>query len=251
MNDEELASAYLDGEATADEVARVERDPELLARVEQLRTVHLLVAAPVPARGPAERDRAIAAALDARPTGAVVDLLAAARARRRLRVLSVAAAIVLAVGAFGILVRSSSETSHDTAAAPVSGADTTAANKEAIPQAAGDAGGAGGVSTANATASASAAPFLGSFATTDDLVAAVRSNASFAARSEAPADQAAPPAGATSGTTTFPICKVVADLTFAGQAELAGAPVTVLVFGDPPRVEIDDASCNTILNQEL
>ena len=33
----ELASAYLDGEATADERARVEADPILLAEVERLR----------------------------------------------------------------------------------------------------------------------------------------------------------------------------------------------------------------------
>ncbi len=42
MTDDELdllASAYVDGEATPDEVAQVERDPELLARVEAFRAV--------------------------------------------------------------------------------------------------------------------------------------------------------------------------------------------------------------------
>ncbi len=46
MNDDMtlLASAYLDGDVTADERARVEGDPTLLAEVERLRSVRLLLA---------------------------------------------------------------------------------------------------------------------------------------------------------------------------------------------------------------
>lgn len=46
MNDDLilLASAYLDGDVTADERARVETDPVLLSEVERLRAVHVLLA---------------------------------------------------------------------------------------------------------------------------------------------------------------------------------------------------------------
>ncbi len=61
-----LASVYLDGEATPDEAAQVERDPDLLARVETFRTVRDTVAirasSAVPPTG--LKDRQINAALD-------------------------------------------------------------------------------------------------------------------------------------------------------------------------------------------
>jgi len=60
---DELASAYLDGEATSDERALVEADAPLLARVEELRAVRRTLATPVAARPDAAVDAAIAAAL--------------------------------------------------------------------------------------------------------------------------------------------------------------------------------------------
>lgn len=66
MTDDELdllASAYVDGEATPDEVALVERDPELLARVEVMRTMVARVATPPP--DPAVKEQHLAAALAA------------------------------------------------------------------------------------------------------------------------------------------------------------------------------------------
>ncbi len=59
-----LASAYLDGEATSEEVALVERDPELQARVEELRAVaeQLSVTAPPSAQ---LKEQHLAAALAA------------------------------------------------------------------------------------------------------------------------------------------------------------------------------------------
>src|SRR5262245_30967997 len=65
---DELASAYLDGEATPDERAAVERDATLLARVEELRAVRRVLAAPVPPRPAADVDAAVAAALAATPS---------------------------------------------------------------------------------------------------------------------------------------------------------------------------------------
>ena len=47
-DDDLLASAYLDDEVTADERARVEADPELLAEVERLHSVRQQLAAPEP-----------------------------------------------------------------------------------------------------------------------------------------------------------------------------------------------------------
>ncbi len=51
MTDDELdllASSFLDGEATPDEVALIEGDPALLARVEELRLAQAAVRTPVP-----------------------------------------------------------------------------------------------------------------------------------------------------------------------------------------------------------
>jgi hypothetical protein len=59
-----LASAYLDGEATSEEVALVERDPQLLARVEALRGVAERLSAPV-AVPRAIKEQQLAAALSA------------------------------------------------------------------------------------------------------------------------------------------------------------------------------------------
>src|SRR5450755_2532022 len=90
--DDELVSAYLDGEATPDERTTVEGRQELLARVEQLRGVAVEVSR-VEGADPAQREAAIAAALGAFDGGAGrasgepagVDDLEAIRRRRRSR----------------------------------------------------------------------------------------------------------------------------------------------------------------------
>lgn len=67
MTEEELdnlASTYLDGEASAEEVALVEGDPALLTRVEEFRSLALLTAAEV-LPDPQLRERQLAAALSA------------------------------------------------------------------------------------------------------------------------------------------------------------------------------------------
>ncbi len=77
MNDEELdllASSYLDGEATPDEVALIERDPELLARIDELRVAQAAVRAPVPQPSMRLKEDHLAAALAAfDATGAADD----------------------------------------------------------------------------------------------------------------------------------------------------------------------------------
>ena len=59
---DQLASAFLDGEATSEEVALVERDADLQARVERLRQVSSLLGAPVTVSSEA-KERHLAAAL--------------------------------------------------------------------------------------------------------------------------------------------------------------------------------------------
>ena len=120
-DDVELASAYLDGEATSDERARVEGDAELLALVDRMRRVRNAVSeiAPAPAPG---RERAIAAALrefdrsaaetdQPTPPANVVPL----DRRRRLSALqgltAAAAAALVVVGGFVIAGRNDSDDS--------------------------------------------------------------------------------------------------------------------------------------------
>lgn len=66
MTEDELdliASAYLDGEATPEEVALVERDPELAARVEELRGISRAVSTPVQPPAPSMVEQQLSAAL--------------------------------------------------------------------------------------------------------------------------------------------------------------------------------------------
>lgn len=100
---DELASAYLDGEATAEEIARVESDPELLAIVDEFRTIAQAVAAPISLPDERTRNAAIAAAVSAPgaiPTTPSVRSLDTARPKRRERMnklMSVAAGFVAVV----------------------------------------------------------------------------------------------------------------------------------------------------------
>ncbi|MXZ52307.1 MAG: hypothetical protein F4Z34_03870 [Acidimicrobiaceae bacterium] len=131
---DELVSAYLDGEATPAEIAEVEQDDVLMARVEQLRSVRDAVAAPV-APMPAElRDQMIGAAL------AAADAETAQRRearivpihRRRETLLAVAAAAVLlaAVVSAGLIASRGGDESADMAAAPTESAEAAAAPTE-------------------------------------------------------------------------------------------------------------------------
>lgn len=98
---DELVSRYLDAEVTADEIVRVESDPALLARADEMRAAMAAVAAPVDI-STADLDRIRAAAIAAGTTTPAVTDLVVARARtleRRNRFLAVAAAFVfIAVG---------------------------------------------------------------------------------------------------------------------------------------------------------
>ncbi len=132
----ELASAYLDGEATADERARVESDPALLAEVERLRRVRAAVVVTPPAP-PAQRDAAIAAALAAfdelqagAPTPPNVVPIASRRKAHWMQGLTAAAAVaVLVLGGFVVANRGGDDDTAD----EVRQADVTAPGVVAAP----------------------------------------------------------------------------------------------------------------------
>jgi hypothetical protein len=144
--DDELVSAVLDGEAGDDERARVEGDPVLRARLEELRSVRRAVAAAPPPPDPVARERALAAALQGWteaadvPTAKPVPVPAPPApiplvGRRRSRAwIGAAAVAAVALGLVGGLVATRSDRSGsdstDTGAA-IAEADTGAEPDEA------------------------------------------------------------------------------------------------------------------------
>lgn len=117
--DDELISAYLDGEASPDEAARIERDPQAQARVAELTAVQAAVADPVPTLADAERDRLRADAVAAAAPAAAVRPISAVRQRRPRAFIPVAAAAGIAavvLGAMAVL-RSTDDGSEDSTAA--------------------------------------------------------------------------------------------------------------------------------------
>lgn len=126
MNDDqlELASAYLDGEATTDERAVVESDPQLLAEVDRLRAVRAALGDVEPPLSPA-REAAVAAALavfDERPASTmpstpgpsaptnVIPIEHRRRLRRWQGLSAAAAAIVIVGGGIAITRRGGDDT---------------------------------------------------------------------------------------------------------------------------------------------
>lgn len=105
-SDDEAISSYLDGEATFDEVARIEADPELLAQVQELGAVAELLSTPVAPLPQPDVDRLIDNALDQSSTSRRITDLGAVRAGRfnPQRLAAVAAALVILGGAVGALV---------------------------------------------------------------------------------------------------------------------------------------------------
>ena len=98
---DELVSAYLDGEATPAEIAEVEGDDVLLARVEELLAVRGAVAAPVPSLSAEQRDQLISAALGVADAeaGARLESKIVPRHRPQPLFLAVAAAVILLAAA--------------------------------------------------------------------------------------------------------------------------------------------------------
>lgn len=124
--DDELISAYLDGEIGPDEAARIEHDPQARARAAELAAVQAAVAEPIPPLASADRDRLRAAAVAAAPTAAVRPIAAARGRRSRAFVPLAAAAGIVAVvlGAMAVL-RNLDDGSGDSADWSVASAPAT------------------------------------------------------------------------------------------------------------------------------
>ncbi|WP_419918554.1 anti-sigma factor family protein [Candidatus Poriferisocius sp.] len=110
---DDLASAYLDGEATMQEVTLVSSDPRLQARVEQFRTIKTQMATPVKPPPSEVRDRMIAQALTHRTP--VMALESTRRRRltpRRVGVVLATAAVVAAITivSLGVIQKNNSDT---------------------------------------------------------------------------------------------------------------------------------------------
>jgi len=176
---DELASAHLDGATTAEEAARVEADPDLLARVEALRAVRAALAV-APLVDDERREHAIAVALAAydeqrRAPGAAaagsLTPLAARRHRpspRAWRVVGAAAAVAALAALVPLLASLSPDSSSDDSATP---ADARTADTNAqVPVGAAESG-------ANTSTTGPTAPAylpLGPFQNDDALLQAIR-----------------------------------------------------------------------------
>jgi hypothetical protein len=245
---DELASAYLDDHVTLEERARVEGDPALLIRVEELRSVRDALATPVESPSAEAREAAIQTASRA---SNVVDLDIAS-ARRRLRVFSIAAAILLVLGAAGLLIRTVGSQSEDKFQT-VAGAIGSAAGGPTAEKATQ----AGGSATGSAF-STTDRPVLGSFTDRSSLAAAAQTQVHSPTVKQA--DAAGAPAAADSPTTTTPMCLVpsppnATNEIYAATAVLQGRVVQVDVFtladGSLMLVVTDAASCAQVFTQPV
>jgi hypothetical protein len=231
-DDDEIVSASIDGEATPAEAARVSSDPVLRARRTELEAAAVAVGGSVPGAPEAARERAIAAALDARGTEpATLAVVVPLRRRSSARWLAAAAAVALLAVGLGALLRRGSDSTTSTTAAP-----------EAASSSSGPAGvassSAAGAPTADSTFGAAAAGTpttladqlsaradLGSFATPAALAAALRSPTpapTTAAGTVSGADRAAAP-------STCPAPASLTAIDEVATATLAGQPVVVYV----------------------
>lgn len=132
---DEIVAAYLDGEATSEERASVEADPELLARVEVMREIASMVAEPVPPPSDELRAQHISRALAASATAPNVTALAPRRRRwsGNLAVVASAAAIIaIALLAVPLLLLSAGDSDDDSVATSAATDDGDSALDDAI-----------------------------------------------------------------------------------------------------------------------
>jgi hypothetical protein len=144
MNDDLtlLASAYLDGDVTVDERARVEADPALLAEVDRLRYVSVLLADTEPS-SISVRESLLANALDTwdRVPAPPVALAERRRAGSNRLLLGAAAALVLVL-AGGVVLQTFSSNTADDSASLSAGDVTTPPEVAALAESSDDAGAA-------------------------------------------------------------------------------------------------------------
>jgi hypothetical protein len=246
---EELASALLDGEATADEQARAD-DPDVARALRAHQEVARRVASAVEPPATADRERVLAAALAAFDLGEAdeptetggADELAARRVRPRPPqwIAAVAAALLVLAG-FGLLAglagRGAGDDDSETAASDAA-EQTTAAEGGTS---ADDSGGSGDAqaeaytsaeqdSGAEVPTSAASIPHLGEYADADEAVAAARDV--FVARQAAGAPTFAEAGGDATAELAVPCASAlgtVPDTDVVATAIVEGELVTLLV----------------------
>lgn len=258
--DDELVSAVLDGMATLDERARVDADPVLRARLEELAGVRAALAEPH-APAPADRERAVRAALAAAPVRALPGRRESVVSRR---FLAVAAGVLFLLLAAGFLADrlGSDETDRATGAGDLGRAEAGevldgANDSAAAPEAAED----------EALAAGTGPPIeLGVVIDDDALRSALEREAGLGATtgpSDAPAASTTTVAGDTEreavpGDSTE--CQAdleAADPALTGllvtaRATYAGTPAVVFVFATAEgsqRVVVVDAGACTALSR--
>ncbi|HYN34792.1 MAG TPA: hypothetical protein VES40_19365 [Ilumatobacteraceae bacterium] len=142
MNDDliPLASAYLDGDVTADERARVEADPVMLGEVERLRYVRMLLADCEPSPI-SVRESLLANAMDAwdRAPAPPTSLADRRRVTTNRRLLGAAAALVLVL-AGGVVLQTFSAGTDDESASLSASDETTPPEVAALAESTDDAG---------------------------------------------------------------------------------------------------------------
>jgi hypothetical protein len=224
---DDLASAHLDGHTSPEEAARVAADPELQARVEELRAVRAALHE-LPPVDPARREAAISAALAAfdedRAPGEVTVLTPRRRlSPRALGALGAAAAIVV------LALLAPRLTDGD-------GSDDEAASFDATGDVAEEAAGPlaeASTTTIAPTAGATGggtdafrAPSLGTFDDLDALAGAVATAAASGDLEERAAAEDASDGGAAGRSAP---CQAVTPSTVVGTAVVAGEAVEVYV----------------------
>jgi len=258
-SDDEVVSAVVDGEATAEEQARVEGDPVLAARAARFRQVRSALSAPVEPLPPEVAGRLLDTALaegeapagprsdDGPPVVTAPPIpLAPRRARRSAWVpgSAVAAAVIVVLAVVGIaLLATAGGDSKDTAArAPTADLDASTRNTEkAASGGTNDDVSAAPTSTAPPATGGPSVPALGSFA---DQAALTRVLATVDLTTLEPAADSSPrgPAAGEPSQTAVDRCdqairavpdQDLGDRLAVATAELGGR--AVLVYSHPDR----------------
>ena len=235
LHQDEVVSAYLDGEATPAEIAEVEADDALLARLEELRAVRDAVAEPVVPLSAEQRDDLIGAALggaDAEAAARVEAKVVPLRRPQRMLLAAAAAVIVLAAAVgTGLIAGRSGDDAESVAAtaAPASAGSAELAEEraDAAPEAAEEPMAAMAMEAAEE-------------ATAEALMADEEAMAEALMAEEAPAEDAAlaadeveaAPAEATAAEAEAPADELARQA--ADEAEAAAAPAEPQAAEDAP-----------------
>ena len=139
LHEDELVSAYLDGEATPAEIAEVEASDALLARVKELRAVRDALAEPVVPLSAEQRDDSIDAALGVADAGDAARLearvLPLQRPQRLLLAMAAAVIVLAAVVGTGLIASRGGEKADTVASTAAPAAEAAAEPADAAPSA--------------------------------------------------------------------------------------------------------------------